>query len=210
MTTTNGAIGNPIDTFADAARGLTRLVATVPPSAWDGPGLGEWDLRSLVGHASRSVITVITYLGRPAPTEELPDAASYIVGIRGMLASDTAAINERGRQAGLALGADPAAAIEELVEQAVGLTRAVENDPVIETIAGGMRLSQYLPTRTFELVVHSQDIADAIRADYRPPAAALADSLYLAVEVALRLADGSTVLAALTGRRNLPPGYTVV
>lgn len=208
--TTNGRTEDPIDTFADAARGFTQLVATVPPSAWDGPGLGDWDLRSLVGHASRAVITVITYLGRPASTEELPDAASYVASIRGILAADAAAITERGRQAGVALGADPAVAIEELVEQAAGLTRAAQGDPVIETIGGGMRLSRYLPTRTFELVVHSQDIADAIRADYRPPAAALADSLHLAVEVALQLGEGSTVLAALTGRRSLPPGYTVV
>lgn len=208
--TTNGATEQLIDTFADAARSFTQLVATVPPSDWDGPGLGDWDLRSLVGHASRSVITVITYLGRPASTEVLPDAASYVAWVRGIVGADAAAVTERGRQAGLALGADPAAAIEELVEQAVGLTRAAEDDPLIETIGGGMRLSQYLPTRTFELVVHSQDIADAIRADFRPPPAALADSLHLAAEVALHLGEGSSVLAALTGRRSLPPGYTVV
>ena len=36
-----------------------------------------------------------------------------------------------------------------------------EDDPVISTIFGGMRLSDYLPTRTFELVVHGLDIARA-------------------------------------------------
>lgn len=48
--------------FASAAAAFARLVRAVPETAWDGPGLGEWDLRALVGHTSRSLITVSDYL----------------------------------------------------------------------------------------------------------------------------------------------------
>ena len=59
---------NVRETFAEAARTFADLVRRIPPNRWDAPGLGEWDLRSLVGHTSRSLITVETYLGQPADT----------------------------------------------------------------------------------------------------------------------------------------------
>lgn len=36
---------------------------------------------------------------------------------------------------------------------------AGDEDPLVTTALGGMRLRQYLPTRTFELVVHGVGIA---------------------------------------------------
>jgi hypothetical protein len=42
----------PVATFASAARSFAVLVHDIPGDRWDGPGLGEWDLRSLVGHTS--------------------------------------------------------------------------------------------------------------------------------------------------------------
>ena len=49
----------------------------IPEAKWDGPGLGDWDLRSLVGHASRSLITVSTYLQTTAEQEDLADPVEY-------------------------------------------------------------------------------------------------------------------------------------
>ena len=72
---------DPRHTFAEAAAALGQLVRAIPPDAWDGPGLGEWDLRSLVGHTSRSLITVETYLGQPANSEDVPSAAAYYSAI---------------------------------------------------------------------------------------------------------------------------------
>jgi len=51
--------------FADAAGWFVRTAAIVG-DRWDRPGLGEWDVRSLVGHTSRALLTVETYLARPA------------------------------------------------------------------------------------------------------------------------------------------------
>jgi len=41
------------DHFAEAARAYADLVAGITPEQWTAPGLGEWDLRALVGHTSR-------------------------------------------------------------------------------------------------------------------------------------------------------------
>ena len=56
----------PRITFLAAAGTVADLVDAIPDTGWDGPGLGVWDLRALVGHTSRSLVTVITYLGQPA------------------------------------------------------------------------------------------------------------------------------------------------
>ena len=74
-----------------------------------------------------------------------------------------------------------------------------------------MRLRQYLPTRTFELVVHGLDIA---RAAGRPAPAyspgLLTAVLELTVAVAVRSGRGPELLLAVTGRTGLPPGFSVV
>jgi hypothetical protein len=83
-------------------------------------------------------------------------------------------------------------------------------DVIVTTAGGGMRVSDYLPTRTFELTVHSLDIARATGLDFTPPTDALADTLALASASALRQGLGTDVLLALTGRRPLPEGVSVV
>lgn len=120
------------------------------------------------------------------------------------------AIVERGRQAGRDLGADPASAVDALVTK-VRADLADVDDPLIEVIGGlGMRLNTYLPTRTFEMAVHGVDIAHAVEIDYTPPADVLADAAALAARIAVALGQGTPVLLALTGRQNLPPGFSVV
>jgi hypothetical protein len=51
--------------YADAAATAADLVARIDEHLWSAPGLGEWDLRALVGHTSRAMVTVLTYLDRP-------------------------------------------------------------------------------------------------------------------------------------------------
>ncbi|MDT5105062.1 MAG: hypothetical protein QOI25_2575, partial [Mycobacterium sp.] len=108
-------------TFASAATAFATLVHDIPASTWDGPGLGEWDLRSLVGHTSRSLITVSTYLQTTADREDLATPQEYYVRVNpSALGIDSSAVVERGRQAGRDLGDDPAAAVDGLVERALG------------------------------------------------------------------------------------------
>jgi len=73
-----------------------------------------------------------------------------------------------------------------------------------------MRVGDYLPTRTFELVVHGADIAAATGLPVTFPRAVLAEAAALAARTAVELGRGAAVLAALTGRAALPPGFSVV
>jgi hypothetical protein len=195
--------------FDSAARAFAELVHRVP--SFDSPGLGEWDMRALVGHTSRSLITVSTYLQSTAKREDVATPAEYYTRIRHIAAGLGAGdIVERGRQAGRDLGADPAAAVDALVDRALGDLDGV-GDPLIEVIGGlGIRLQNYLPTRTFELTVHSLDIAHAAGVQFAPPDAVLADAVGLATEVALQTGAGRPLLLALTGRVPLPAEFSVV
>ncbi|MGD9513300.1 maleylpyruvate isomerase N-terminal domain-containing protein, partial [Mycolicibacterium sp.] len=177
----------------------------------DDPGLGEWTVRDLIGHTSRSLMTVSTYLKAPAQREDVADAVDYYVRMHEYSASlGAAAIVERGRQAGRDLGDDPVAAIEALALRVQTELAAVE-DPLIEVIGGlGIRLSSYLPTRTFELAVHGLDIGRAVGVDFEPPVEVLTEATALAARIGVALGHGPTVLRALTGRGGLPPGFSVV
>lgn len=94
--------------FTDAAKWFVRTAAVVG-DRWHLPGLGEWDVRALVGHTSRSLLTVETYLARPAPAVEVASAAEYFRATR--VAAADPAVAARGRDAGTALGTDPAAGV---------------------------------------------------------------------------------------------------
>ena len=75
--------------FADAAHWFVRTAALVG-DRWSRPGLGEWDVRALVGHTSRSLLTVETYLARPAATVEVASAEDYFRATRTAAAGCTA------------------------------------------------------------------------------------------------------------------------
>jgi uncharacterized protein (TIGR03083 family) len=197
--------------FASAARSFAGLVRQIPAEAWDGPGLGEWDLRALVGHTSRSLITVSTYLQQPAETEDITTPQQYYAMVNpSALGLDPADVVERGRQAGRDLGDDPASAVDALVSRVLE-ELAVAGDPLVAVLGGaGIRLHTYLPTRTFELAVHSLDIARAVGISLVLPSDALAEAMVLAGGIAVAAGQGETVLLALTGRTALPPSFSVV
>jgi uncharacterized protein (TIGR03083 family) len=199
---------NVRETFGEAARAFVDLVRRLPQDRWDGPGLGEWDLRSLVGHTSRSLVTVETYLRQPVATEEVPTPAAYYVAIADL---DDAAVAERGRQAGQALGENPAEFVDALAQRVIAQVETAGN-PLIHTAAGGMRLENYLSTRTFELVVHGLDIAAAVP-DVEPPEFSdqlLSEVARVAATAAVLRGSGIELMLALTGRATLRPGFSVV
>ena len=63
-----------------------------------------------------------------------------------------------------------------------------------------MRLADYLPTRTFELVVHTLDLAGALNRASRVPEPALSVALGLLTEAAARTGRAEELLMALAGR----------
>ena len=69
---------NNADIMLDAAEAFVALVSELHRDDWDRPGLGVWDVRSLVGHTGRAVITVLDYLPKRAETADLASAAHYL------------------------------------------------------------------------------------------------------------------------------------
>jgi hypothetical protein len=98
------------------------------------------------------------------------------------------------------------------VDQVTTKLGTVSDDTLVEIhqLVGGMRLDAWLPTRTFELAIHSLDIAAATGVPAGLPAAVLADATALAARIAVATGDGPTLLRALTGRGTLPEKFSVV
>jgi uncharacterized protein (TIGR03083 family) len=193
--------------FGDAAQWFVDTAARVG-DRWDEPGLGEWDVRALVGHTSRSLLTVEAYLARPADAVEIGSAVEYFRATSAMAAG--AAVAERGREAGVALGTAPAAAVAEIARRVVALVGSTDGSELVTTIAGGMRLADYLPTRTFELTVHTADLANSLGVPLDVPPTAAAQALRLVADLAVAGGRAGPLLLAATGRRGLPPGFSVL
>jgi uncharacterized protein (TIGR03083 family) len=196
--------------FLSAARSFVGQVEQIPVSALDGPGLGEWDLRALVGHTSRSLVTVDNYLDQPAEDVAVPTAADYYLAIAAALGAGDPAIVERGRQAGAALGQDPAAYVADLATRVADRLASYDDGYLLTSIAGGIRLDEYLRTRIFELVVHGFDIAVACGIDPALEESPVVDAATLAAEVAVRSARGPELLLAITGRLRLGEDFSIV
>jgi uncharacterized protein (TIGR03083 family) len=193
--------------FTDAAGWFVRTVALVG-DRWDEPGLGEWDVRALVGHTSRSLLTVEAYLEKPAAEVEVPSALDYYRATSAISAGP--AVAERGRAAGAALGEDPAAAVAGIAARVLPLVADRDGTELLTTIAGGMRLADYLPTRTFELAVHTTDLTTALGVPAEVPTAAAVEALHLVAGLAATAGKAGPLLLAATGRPGLPAGFSVL
>ena len=193
--------------FADATRWYQEVLAQIG-DRWLEPGLGEWDVRALAGHTSRSLLTVETYLGQPADTVDVASTVDYYAATRLIAAGP--AVAQRGRDAGQALGDDPVAAVAQIASRVLPLVAGLSGNEMLTTIAGGMRIADYLPTRVFELVVHTADLATALGIPAEPPAGPAALALGLICDLAIADGKAATVLLATTGRCELPPGFTLL
>ncbi|CAH0210598.1 hypothetical protein SRABI26_02151 [Arthrobacter sp. Bi26] len=195
--------------YAGAAQAFLEVAGRVPHQGWSRPALGEWDVRALTGHTSRALTTVETYLATPAAGERVAGPVEYFLAVRGVASPD--AIAQRGKETGDALGEDPAAAVRELVQRVTALVRNTPDDALLATPAGVMTLVDYLPTRTFELAVHTLDLARALGLPAPASLApAVAASLELAGAIGSRLPSAGELLLLLTGRTGLPGNLSVL
>ncbi|MFC3742016.1 maleylpyruvate isomerase N-terminal domain-containing protein [Paractinoplanes deccanensis] len=202
-------------TFRAAAVTFVDLVARIPGDRWDGPGLGEWTLRDLVAHTAGSALRQVPdVLATPAESVTVASPEGYWTFARTVApevyAAAVAASTDLARTAAHELGDDPAAPIGELAGRATQALAAAGDDDVVSTPAGGMRVRDWLPTRTFELVVHGLDVAAAAGVEAAFPPDAVTEATVLAARVAAAVGDGPSVLFALTGRAPLPKGFSVL
>jgi len=195
--------------FVTSATSLASVVSTIRDDQWDTPGLGEWTVRELVGHALRGVTTAPTYLeaGDPASEIALATAGDYV-----RAAFSTAgvhdAVAQRGHEAGAALGDDPVGIVRDAVDSAVATVATAAPEAVVATPFGTMRLDTYLPTRVVELVVHTDDLCRAV--GHGPVATAV--ELGIVLGVLAESADEASALVmvrAALGRVALPNGFNL-
>jgi uncharacterized protein (TIGR03083 family) len=196
--------------FETAAHCFLDLVGEVRPALWEEPALGSWNVRSLVGHTSRAITVVETYLlADPAAEMTAPDAETYYAEAFTKY-TDNDAVAARGVEAGKTLTEDSGTLFEAALGRALELIASNAPDRLVAIGPIGIPLSEYLRTRVFELVVHSMDIAKATDLDHGIPTHVVANTADLAARVAVRKGNGEDILFAMTGRRPLPLRYSIL
>jgi uncharacterized protein (TIGR03083 family) len=197
------------EAYESAAGLFVQTVEQVGPAQWEQPGLGVWTVRDLVGHTSRALLTVEQYLARPAAQHEVMRPVDYYLRAQAGLA-DPASVAARGREAGVALGADPMAAVQDIAARVLAQVQVASDEALVSTPVGGMRLIDYLPSRIFELAVHTLDLAAALPVTVTLPETVAAVALHLLADIAIQPDKAAALLLAVTGRRALPAGFSVL
>jgi hypothetical protein len=175
----------------------------------DEPALGVWSVRDLLGHTSRALSTVSAYLAAEATGKAtVGSAVDYFRLALGQ--ASPADIADRGRAAGAGLGNDPSATVVEVHADVSERLSHTGEHAIVATPFGVMALAEYLPTRTFELTVHTCDLATALCQPLTPPAPAAASALRLAAALGADKGGAGELLLALTGRRGLRAGFSVL
>ncbi len=97
-----------------------------------------------------------------------------------------------------------------LADRALSAVRKADPDAAVATPFGGIRMRDYLPTRTLELAVHGLDLAAAMGLPPTCPPCALETSLVLCGTLATHTGKAPGLLLAATGRQALPPGFNLL
>jgi hypothetical protein len=149
------------------------------------------------------------YLAKPAMQREVMRPADYFLRAQAGLA-DPASVAARGREAGAALGPDPIAAVQDITTRVLAQVQTASDEALVSTPVGGMRFIDYLPSRIFELAVHTLDIAAALPVTVTLPESVAAIALHLVADMTVQPEKAATMLLAATGRRALPAGFSVL
>lgn len=188
------------DIMLEAAEAFVALVSELHHDDWDRPGLGVWDVRSLVGHTGRAVITVLDYLPKRAETADLASAAHYLAIAYGVDPAVHEGVAARGVEAGHELGDEPAEVIGTLIGRLRVALAETTGDPIVTTRFGTIRLSDYLDTRLVELVVHTSDVATAVNREAHLPDAAVRRTLDVIADAAMLTGRGVAAVRQLSAR----------
>jgi uncharacterized protein (TIGR03083 family) len=186
------------DTYEAASGFFLEAVESVPDAAWGSVALGDWTVLELVGHGNRAHTTVEEYLLRPQPP--IGAGSDYLSDAR---------ITERAREAVLALGDDPKGAVASTAARVTALVRKTSANATLGSPMRTMTLAEYLPSRIAELTIHGLDLTRALGADIAAPTAAVQQSLRFLADPLVRQGKGELALLALSGRAQLPPGFSV-
>ena len=196
------------EAYLESAEFFAGLVDGVDADAWEKHALGQWTLRDLAGHTYRSISTVVGYSEKPAPQVDVESSTQWIVNVRQNANPDRVA--ELGRSAGLEIMDNPQMMVRGFLSMARDRVNDLDEDFILATPQGGMRLIDYLQLRTMELVIHGSDFARALGVEAIPPASGMQVALQVLTGVAVAEGRGSDLASALTGRTALPIGYNLL
>ena len=197
------------DTYLEAGEYFASVVDQVDIDGWDEPALGEWCVRDLAGHTYRAFTTVLSYSAAPGDKVEIERPVDYFLKVAGG-SVDHKRVAELGRAAGLEIIDDPRMMVRGFAMYVKNKLDELGDDHIMGTIVGGMRLIDYLPTRTFELIIHTMDLAKAVGVDSKPPEKGMTATLEILGQIALYRGQASDLVLAATGRRGLPTGFSVL
>ena len=197
------------ETYLEAGEYFASVVDQVDIDGWDEPALGEWCVRDLTGHTYRAFTTVLSYSAKPGDRVDLVSPVDYFIKALETL-SDPKQVAERGRAAGLEIIDDPRMMIRGFAMYVKNKLEELSDDFILACPIGGIRLIDYLPTRTFEIVIHTMDLAKAVGVDAKPPEAGMEATLQIMGQLAIHRGQASELILASTGRGGLPEGFSVL
>jgi uncharacterized protein (TIGR03083 family) len=164
------------------------------PEQWAAPSrLGDWTVRELYAHVVRGVTTTSELVASQSEPE-VPDAAAYFRALRG--AKGAVQVAAAAREWAAARDVDALVGdFDGLAATTLAAVRA-GGTGVVTTIAGTMRLSDYVLTRVLEATVHLLDLAAVVPGVATAPERALRRT----VDVLADLAPPAEFIALATGR----------
>lgn len=166
----------------DAVRALTGEQLAGPAH------LGEWTVRDLAVHLTMAPGAILRALDAPEPAKRETGLADWALGT----ATRAAAVDE-GTRAFAAAQSDLGALYEETSARFADRFGTDVPERLVATNAGAMNLTDYLVTRTVELIVHSDDLARATGVDIPLDRTALATcTRMLADTLAVKAPGAST------------------
>ena len=196
------------EAYLESAEFFAGLVDGVDIDAWEEPALGQWTVRDLAGHTYRSISTVVGYSEKPAARVDVASPTAWILNV--LEHANPGRIAEMGRSAGLEIMDNPSMMVRGFLNMARERVESLDDGFILATPQGGMRLIDYLPLRTMELVIHGADLAQALKVEVAPPAAGMQAALQVLSGVAVAQGQGTMLARALTGRAALPDNFNLL
>ena len=160
----------PIDALRSELARAHSMLAGISPGDWLLPTrCPPMNVRELTVHALRGAYRITEFLTEPGRDEEpQKDAVTYF---RYDPIAVGAGVVSRARQESAARAADADLAAEWEVAWKAALTaarEASEENPVVASPLGTIRLREYLRTRCVEVTVHMMDVRHALGRDPDP------------------------------------------
>lgn len=197
--------------FTEGTELVVGLADLVEDSQWSSPAVGQWTVRELFVHASRAGSTITAYAGEPGE-RSLTSGAEYYLAVLEVVGIHEA-VAERTRVQASELDEPVPEYLRRVFAEAEQTLQRTPAGQVLGTLAGGITLEDYLPTRIVELVVHGIDLAGALGVDPEVPPAAMRVTLETLGELAVcrpGALEPVDLVKAMTGRGTLPEGANLL